>query len=842
MIRFYPNRFVATLMISALTITSGLVPVEARASSVTLKALDTVQSMKSSVNTLTRLGGEDRYSTAVQIADQGWKSASMAVLASSSDLNRVDTLVSSSLAKAVDGPILLADMDSIPSTTMAELKKLGVTQVYLVSGTGYLSAKVENELAAVGIQSVRLGTHDRYETALNIAKEIQRIKPFQEVVVTNSTATVDAISIAPIAAAKGIPILLVDKNAVPKAVSDFINTSNIKKTYVIGGTAVITDKVTKTLPKATRLGGKDRFDTNLQVLKHFENQVTGGGMFFASGDDASLIDALTGAPMVAKAGGAIILGNKGTVPVATKDFIQTEIALKNPGILGGYGIMLDSTVQGLMYDQPDEHTTQIGAVEVNQPYETFKNKTVTGNLLVDANGVTLQNVKVKGTLFIDPGSLGSTQLDVVEATRIVVLSGADHSIHLRETQSPSLIVSSSSNVHVVAETGTILGSTLVQTNATVELQDGADIGTVSVRPCLNAPINVQLQGVFTKEVVPSGRVRLSVNTGATVAQVRVTESDTPDLVQLVGLFPSVTIRDNSSFTLAVGRIDKLNTSGSGYIVVEKGTEIRNYKSSTGTMRFSGGGLVNNNMTDDVEDGWGDNPPTFTSATITGAAKVGQVLTASGIDYSDSEADTAGTPIYQWMIGSTVEGPYADIKGATRITYTVSLKDLQKYLKVKVTPVAVTGTGRGIPSISAATSAVVEDENTIAGQLSASRQGGTNNLNPQMILTYTLGEDYTNGLVTFFLPVSITASVGDEVKIDKAESYGISADKISEEGRQVVIGLINAKKGARVVLTLKRDIQWGSWEFSAQGDLDGSGLKGWSNKAIAKVSNRSNKGH
>jgi len=831
-VRFYPNRFVATLMISALTVTWGLTPAVTRASTVNPKVPDAVQSLKSSVNTLTRLGGEDRYSTAVQIAEQGWKSASMAVLAPSSDLNMVDTLVSSSLAKAVDGPILLADMDSIPSMTMTELKKLGVTQVYLVSGTGYLSAKVEKELAAAGIQSIRLGTHDRYETALNIAKEIQKIKPFQEVVVTNSTATVDAISIAPIAAAKGIPILLVDKNTVPKAVSDFINASDIKKTYVIGGTAVITDKVKKALPLATRLGGKDRFDTNLQVLKQFENQVAGGGMFFANGDDTSLIDSLIGAPMVAKAGGAIILANKGTVPTATQDFIQAEIALKNPGILG---IILDSTVQGLMYDQPDEHTTQIGAVEFNQPYQTLENKTVTGNLLVDADGVTLQNVKVKGTLFIDPGKFGSTQLDVVEATRIVVLSGADHnSIHLRETKSPSLVVSSSSNVHVVAETGTILGSTLVQTNATVESQDGANIGTLSVRPCLNGPINVQLQGTFSREVVLSGRVKLSVGIGATVANVQVTESDTPDLVQLVGLFPSVTIRDNSSFTLDWGRIDKLNTAGSGYIVVEKGTEIRNFKSSTGAMRFSGGGIVNDNMTDEDKSGWGDNPPTFTSATITGAAKVGQVLTASGIGYSDSESDKAGTPLYQWMIGSTVEGPYANIVGATRMTYTPLLKDLQKYLKVKVTPVALTGTGRGTPVISAATLAVVEDENTIAGQLTVSRQGGANNLNPQTILTYTLGEDYTNGLVMFSLPGGITVSVGDEVRIDKAESYRISADKISEDSRQVTIGLINAKKGASVVLTLKRDIQVGSWEFNAEGDKDGSGPKGWSNKTIAKV--------
>lgn len=607
MLRFYRNGFIVVLMSTILVVTPVLTPVVTKACATSARVQSTVQSVKSLVNTLTRLGGEDRYSTAVQIAEQGWRSASTAILAPSGDQDMVDTLVSSSLAKAIDGPILLADMDSVPSTTMTELKKLGVTQVYLTSGTGYLSAKVENELAAEGIQSVRLGTHNRYQTAINMAKEIQKIKPFREVVITNSTAIVDAISIAPIAAAKGIPILLVENDTVPKDVSDFINSSDIDKTYVIGGTSVITDTVKNTFPKAIRLGGSDRFDTNLKVLKQFENEIAGGGMFFASGDDTSLIDPLTGAPMVAKAGGAIILANKGIVPVKMKEFIRSEIALKNPGILGGYRIIPDSAVLGLMYDQPDEHTTQTGAVEVNQPHQIFKDKTITGNLLVDADGVTVQNVKVKGTLFIDPGKHGSTQLDVVEATRIVILSGDDHrfysdddhSIHLRETRSPNIVVSSTSDVYVVAETGAFLPSVLIQSDATVEIQDGSNVSILSTRSRLNIPINVQIEGTFSNQVVLRGPVRFFSGPGANVTRVSVTESSTPDLVYLFGLFPSVTVGDNSSFTLALGRIQKLSTAGSGHIVVKKGTEIQDFKSSKGAMRFSGGGIVNNKMTTDV---------------------------------------------------------------------------------------------------------------------------------------------------------------------------------------------------------------------------------------------------
>lgn len=134
------------------------------------------------------------------------------MLAPSGDGNTIVARVSSSLAEAIDGPILLTNQDSVPSNTMIELKKLGVTKVYLVGSTSVISSKVESAFTAAGIQSVRVSGNDRYETAVNIAMEIQQIRPHREIVVTNSNSNADAISIAPIAAAKGIPILLVDTN------------------------------------------------------------------------------------------------------------------------------------------------------------------------------------------------------------------------------------------------------------------------------------------------------------------------------------------------------------------------------------------------------------------------------------------------------------------------------------------------------------------------------------------------------------------------------------------------------------------------------------------------------
>ena len=98
-------------------------------------------------------------------------------------------------------------------------------------------------------------------------------------------------------------------------------------------------------------------------------------------------------------------------------------------------------------------------------------------------------------------------------------------------------------------------------------------------------------------------------------------------------------------------------------------------------------------------------PVFTSVTITGIAKIGVTLTAAGIGYSDINGDTAATPLYQWAISDAADGTYADIPDAVSSTYTPLSADLDKFIKVVVTPAALTGTTPGLPMTSAATTAV-----------------------------------------------------------------------------------------------------------------------------------------
>ena len=132
--------------------------------------------------TVDRLGGGDRVATAVDASrfqfDDAASTAVSARKASVAVLSRMDTfadaLSGSALAGAKNGPLLLTPSSSLDPSVLAELRRVlprGAT-VYLLGGTGALSADVETTLRAEGFVPRRLAGSERYSTSLAIAREI----------------------------------------------------------------------------------------------------------------------------------------------------------------------------------------------------------------------------------------------------------------------------------------------------------------------------------------------------------------------------------------------------------------------------------------------------------------------------------------------------------------------------------------------------------------------------------------------------------------------------------------------------------------------------------------------
>lgn len=131
---------------------------------------DVENTIKAQGISVERLWGQDRFGTALQVGKkvQGLSGAKTAFLANA--YNYPDALSSSTFAGETGSPILLTDAGTLNEQSKQALRDWGITNVYVLGGTGVVSANIENELKGMGISLTRLGGLDRYETSQKIVK------------------------------------------------------------------------------------------------------------------------------------------------------------------------------------------------------------------------------------------------------------------------------------------------------------------------------------------------------------------------------------------------------------------------------------------------------------------------------------------------------------------------------------------------------------------------------------------------------------------------------------------------------------------------------------------------
>lgn len=263
-----------------------------------------------------RIGGLTQYDTAAQIARAGWSNAEQALLAVGTVGNSYDALSAGPLAAQLDAPILLTEGDALTEVTKAALVDLHVGEVYIIGGPGVIKPTVETALQALKIKTKRIYGEDASDTSVAVAKAMG--KP--EGVVLAGGEGQDALSIAPVAADLGYPILYTGKEraaALPQAVSAYLAEvkGTLKTAYIVGGTGIITDAQAAQLPvTAQRFGGIDAYDTNVQVITGLAAYLRFDQVFVANG--RTMVDALAGAPLAAARQAALVLTDQGVVKAA----------------------------------------------------------------------------------------------------------------------------------------------------------------------------------------------------------------------------------------------------------------------------------------------------------------------------------------------------------------------------------------------------------------------------------------------------------------------------------------------------------------------------------------------
>lgn len=275
-----------------------------------------------------RIYGENRYETAAKVCQEGWKGKSKYAVVVCGD-NFPDAVAAAPLAKKYNAPILLTNKNVLNMYTSVELKRLDVKNVFLIGQKGVISQNVEDGLKAMGISATRVGGKNRYETALEIAKKLGRPK---QIAVVNGSYFEDAVCMAPIAAIKGMPILMVEKNTMPSDVGKFLKSNkNAEQIYVIGGEDIISRNVFNQVPNAKRIGSGDKYQRNIDIINYFRNELNIDNLFLASG--RYYADALAGSTLAAQSNGFIVLGD---IPLSdpTIKFLTSEV-VNNVTILGG---------------------------------------------------------------------------------------------------------------------------------------------------------------------------------------------------------------------------------------------------------------------------------------------------------------------------------------------------------------------------------------------------------------------------------------------------------------------------------------------------------------------------
>lgn len=286
-----------------------------------------------------RISGNSRYDTAAQVSRKGWNSKCKTAVIATGE-NFPDALCAAPLAKKNNAPILLTESALLSVGAKQELQRLQVENVYIIGGFGAISKNTENQIRALGIKNItRISGNTRYETSDKIAEQMGT--PANVVIATGLNFP-DALSMAPVAALEGMPILLTETNQLPAVTKAYLdkNKAAIANTYVIGGTGAVSETVKGSLKNPLRLAGVSRYGTNIKILNQFKGILNLSNVYIATGSnfpDAISCSAL--APMTAS---PIILADGGYTEYAG-EFLYSNIGTVNSlTAVGGVGAVPDS--------------------------------------------------------------------------------------------------------------------------------------------------------------------------------------------------------------------------------------------------------------------------------------------------------------------------------------------------------------------------------------------------------------------------------------------------------------------------------------------------------------------
>lgn len=303
---------------------------------------------------ITRLYGDTRYETAVEISKKGWTTSDYVIL-SRGDLYP-DALAGAPLAAKYNAPILLTWPGDLNDSTLNEIKRLHAKKVVVLGSEDAVYPHVVSDLITkANITSdniVRIGGDDRYDTASMIATSLGTTGN-QTAIIATGLDYPDALAAASLAAWKQWPILLVGGDFVKYSTVAALKTLQVLYAIMVGGERAVTPNIEAWLTDnkyvPSRLGGADRYETAKIIADYSLTQgMKGCYTFLATGENFP--DALASGPLACKKKAPILLCTLDLLPDPTVQWLTANKAnIYLPFIAGGSDVVSD-LVKEQVYD------------------------------------------------------------------------------------------------------------------------------------------------------------------------------------------------------------------------------------------------------------------------------------------------------------------------------------------------------------------------------------------------------------------------------------------------------------------------------------------------------------
>lgn len=294
------------------------------------------------VDPVVRLYGKDRVATSVAVSQEGWAAADTVILNEFN--NYADAICATPLAAQLNAPILLTAGDTLDPQVIGELNRLKAKKVILLGGSGRLQPAIESELTALGYSWERIGGANRYETSALIAQRVTS----DSMLIVNGDGFPDALSAASYAGIEQIPILLMTTQELPQSLMNYYREKHPDQVVVVGGDGVVPDQLLaeNSIDYDTRLGGKDRYETDAQLYAYAEASYTSDQVYLASGEQYP--DAMVGTVLAAKNKAPLLITTRGTLPDSIAPiFNPDQLMDKQIFILGGTAVVSGRIQAGL---------------------------------------------------------------------------------------------------------------------------------------------------------------------------------------------------------------------------------------------------------------------------------------------------------------------------------------------------------------------------------------------------------------------------------------------------------------------------------------------------------------